>query len=78
MHLEAWPEPPQTSKMQSFAIIINGFSMLTFVAKLSVLYFCGVLATPLAFRIISERKKNTGAYLKHSQRSATEHFCENS
>ena len=38
--------PPQTSNMESFAIIVNGFEPLTIVAKLSKM-FAEVLVTPL-------------------------------
>ena len=30
------PGPPQTSKMESFATIVNGFQPLTIVGKLSI------------------------------------------
>ena len=33
--------------MESFPTVFNGFHPLTIVAKLFVLYFAGVLATPL-------------------------------
>ena len=33
--------PPQTSKVQSFATVINGFEPLTVAAKLSTLDVCG-------------------------------------
>ena len=41
---DAQPETQQTSKLESFAKIGNGFQTLTIPAKLSILNICGVLS----------------------------------
>ena len=42
-----FPELMQTSKMESFAKVINDFWPLTIIAKLSILHTCWGLETPL-------------------------------
>ena len=40
---EAWPGPPQVSKIENFAIIVNSYYAFAIVAKLSILDDCGGL-----------------------------------
>lgn len=44
---KVWPRVPLASETESFVTIVNSEKPLTFVAKIVIFDFCGVLTTPL-------------------------------
>ena len=60
--LEAELEPPQKSKIESFATIVNGFEPLNVLAKLSILDFCGGSNSKSWLSLWYERPQNDPNY----------------